>query len=98
MNIIPHASHVVIRRDPAPQSSAGGIVLPEHAKEKPKEGTVIAVGPGKILERGRQQVMQLAVGDRVLFTSHAGTDLRVAGTDLVVMEEDDVLAVLESRP
>jgi chaperonin GroES len=94
--IIPLGSHVVLRRNPTPQQSAGGLALPTGARPKPLEGTVIAVGPGAVLKRGRRQAMQLAVGDRVLFASHAGTDIRVAGDEQVVIEECDVIARLET--
>ena len=96
MPVIPHGSHVVIRRDQPPQSTAGGIALPVAAQVRPIEGVVIAVGPGREMKRGRRQAMQLAVGDRVVFHSYAGTDLRVAGEHITVLEECDVIAQLVS--
>ncbi len=93
--IKPVGSHVIVERAEAAAKSAGGIVLPENAKDKPKEGTVIAVGNGKMMEDGKRQVMQLKAGDRVLFTSYAGTEVKVAGEEYLVMEETDVLAVIE---
>jgi chaperonin GroES len=92
--ITPLGSHIVIKRSPVEQTSRGGIVLPDTGKVKPKEGTVLAVGPGRVLKGARRQQMEVSIGDRVLFNSYAGTDLRVAGDELVVIEEHDVLAKL----
>ncbi|MBA3708371.1 MAG: co-chaperone GroES [Planctomycetes bacterium] len=94
-NIKPIGSHVIVQRSSAADVSKGGIVLPEKAKDKPKEGTVLAVGNGKMLEDGKRQSMQVKSGDRVLFSSYAGTEVKVAGEDYVVMEESDILAVIE---
>jgi chaperonin GroES len=93
--IQPLGSHVIVQRSTPAEQSKGGIVLPEKAKDKPKEGTVVAVGNGKVLEDGKRQTMQLKAGDRVLFTSYAGTEVKVSGDELVVMEESDILAVIE---
>jgi chaperonin GroES len=93
--IKPIGSHVIIQRSEPSAKSAGGIVLPENAKDKPKEGKVIAVGNGKVLEDGKRQVMQLKSGDRVLFTSYSGSEIKVSGQDYLVMEESDILAVIE---
>jgi chaperonin GroES len=92
--IKPIGSHVIVRRSSASDTSSGGIVLPEKAKDKPTEGTVVAVGNGKVLEDGKRQVMQLKAGDRVLFTSYAGSEIKVGDEDLMVMEETDILAVI----
>ncbi len=92
--IKPVGSHVIIQRSEPSAKSAGGIVLPEKAKDKPKEGKVIAVGNGKVMEDGKRQSMQLKSGDRVLFTTYSGTEIKVAGEDYIVMEESEILAVI----
>lgn len=92
--IKPVGSHVIIQRSSPSDKSTGGIVLPEKAKDKPKEGKVIAVGNGKVMEDGKRQAMQLKSGDQVLFTSYAGTEIKVAGEDYIVMEESEILAVI----
>jgi chaperonin GroES len=94
-NIKPIGSHVIVQRSNAADVSKGGIVLPEKAKDKPKEGTIIAVGNGKMLEDGKRQQMQVKAGDRVLFSSYAGTEVKVAGDEYLVVEETDILAVIE---
>jgi chaperonin GroES len=91
----PIGSHIIVQRASAAEKSAGGIIIPEKGKEKPKEGKVIAVGNGKMMEDGKRQAMQLKAGDRVLFSSYAGTEVKVAGEDYLVMEETDVFAVIE---
>ncbi len=94
-DIKPIGSHVIVQRSSAADVSKGGIVLPEKAKDKPKEGKVIAVGNGKVLEDGKRQTMQLKAGDRVLFSSYAGNEVKINGDDLLVIEESEVLAVIE---
>jgi chaperonin GroES len=91
----PIGDHVLVKRLEAEAKSAGGIVLPDTAKEKPKEGRVIAVGDGKTLEGGKKTEFQVKKGDRVLFTSYAGTEITIEGQEYVVMSEDDILAVIE---
>lgn len=91
----PIGSHIIVQRASAAEKSAGGIIIPEKGKEKPKEGKVVAVGNGKMMEDGKRQAMQLKAGDRVLFSSYAGTEVKVAGEDYLVMEETDVFAVIE---
>jgi len=93
--IKPIGSHVIVQRSSAADVSKGGIVLPEKAKDKPKEGTIVAVGNGKMLEDGKRQQMQVKTGDRVLFSSYAGTEVKVAGDEYLVVEETDILAVIE---
>jgi chaperonin GroES len=93
-NIKPVGSHVIVQRASASEKSAGGIVLPEKAKDKPTEGKVIAVGNGKVMEDGKRQTMQLKAGDRVLFTTYGGQEIKVEGESYLVMEESDVLAVI----
>lgn len=90
----PLGSHVIVTRASAAEKSTGGIIIPEKAKDKPKEGKVVAVGPGKVLEDGKRQEMQLKVGDRVLFSSYAGTEVKINGEEYLVMEESDVFGVI----
>lgn len=94
-NLQPIGSHVIVQRSTASEKSLGGIIIPEKAKDKPKEGKVIAVGPGKVMEDGKRQVMQVKPGDRVLFSSYAGTEVKIQGEEYLVMEESDIYAVIE---
>lgn len=91
--IKPLGNRVLIQRSKA-QTTKGGILLPDSAQEKPKEGVVIAVGPGKIDEHGKQETLQLKVGDRVLFSSYAGTEVKGDNEEMLIMSEDDILGVL----
>lgn len=94
MRIEPLGDKVVIKRMEADETTAGGIVLPESAREKPKQGRVLSVGNGKLLDNGSRSKLQLGEGDRVLFTSYAGTEIEIDGDKLLIMSESDVLAVL----
>ncbi|HEV8051740.1 MAG TPA: co-chaperone GroES [Parachlamydiaceae bacterium] len=91
--IKPLGNRVLIKRSKAP-TTKGGILLPDSAQEKPKEGEVIAVGPGKIDENGVKEAMQLKVGDRVLFSSYAGTEVKNDDEEMLILSEDDILGVL----
>jgi chaperonin GroES len=91
----PLGSHVIVQRSTPAEVSKGGIVLPEKAKDKPKEGKVIAIGNGKMLEDGKRQKMQVKAGDRVLFSSYAGTEVKSNGEEFLVMEESDIFAIVE---
>ena len=93
-NLKPIGSHIIIQRSTPAEVSKGGIIIPEKGKEKPKEGKVVAIGNGKVMEDGKRQAMQLKSGDQVLFTSYAGTEIKVAGEDYIVMEESEILAVI----
>lgn len=95
MGVQPLGDKILVKRLEAQDVTKGGIVLPDSAKEKPKEGTVVAVGPGKVVDDGTRGTMQLKKGDRVLFTSYAGTEIKADGEEYLVMSEDDVLAVVE---
>jgi chaperonin GroES len=95
MNVRPIGDRVIVRRVEADQKTKGGIVLPDTAKEKPKEGKVVAVGPGKILDNGKTSSMSLNEGDKIIFSSYAGTEVKIDGEEYLIMKEDDVLAVLE---
>ena len=91
--IRPLGNRVLIQRSKAP-TTKGGILLPDSAQEKPKEGVVVAVGPGKIDEHGNKETMQLKVGDRVLFSSYAGTEVKDDEQEMLILSEDDILGVL----
>ena len=94
MKIKPLGDKVVVKRLEAEERTKGGIVLPDTAKEKPKEGKVIAVGEGKLLESGERADFQVKKGDRVLFASYAGTEITVDGEELLILSEDDILAIV----
>ncbi len=94
MSIKPLGDKIVVERLEAEEKTSGGIVLPDAAKEKPKEGKVIAVGEGKLLENGKRAKFQVKKGDRILFSSYAGTEVTVDGKEYLVMSEEDVLAVV----
>lgn len=91
--IRPLGNRVLIQRA-KPQTTKGGILLPDTAHEKPKEGTVIAVGPGKIDEQGNKEPMQLKAGDKVLFSAYAGTEVKGHDEELLIMAEDDILGII----
>ncbi|MFQ5488619.1 MAG: co-chaperone GroES, partial [Gammaproteobacteria bacterium] len=93
MNIRPLHDRVIIRRKEEEQTSPGGIVIPDTAAEKPVRGEVIAVGNGKLLENGDLRPLDVQVGDEVLFGKYSGTEVKVHGEELVVMREDDIMAV-----
>ena len=95
MNIRPLHDRVIIRRMEEERMSAGGIVIPDSATEKPIKGEVIAVGKGKILDSGEVRALDLKAGDKVLFGKYSGTEVKVEGEDLLVMKEDEVMAVIE---
>jgi chaperonin GroES len=94
MPIVPLNDKIVVERLEADDRTAGGILLPDTAKEKPKQGKVLSVGEGKLLDTGKRAAFQVKAGDRVLFTSYAGTEVSLDGKDYLVMTEDDVLAVV----
>jgi chaperonin GroES len=96
MKIRPLHDRVVIRRMEEERTSAGGIVIPDSATEKPAEGEVVAVGKGKILENGDVRPLDVKIGDKVLFGKYGGTEVKVGGEDLLVMREDDITAVVEA--
>ncbi|MFT7234958.1 MAG: chaperonin GroES [Methylophagaceae bacterium] len=95
MNIRPLHDRVIIRRMEEETMSAGGIVLPGSASEKPDRGEVIAAGKGRITDSGEVRAMDVAVGDKILFGKYAGTEIKVDGEELLVMREDDIVAVIE---
>jgi len=95
MKIRPLHDRVVVRRMEEERTTAGGIVIPDSATEKPIRGEVIAVGLGKKLDNGDAQALDVKVGDKVLFGKYSGTEVKVEGEELVVMREDDIMGVIE---
>ncbi|MDY0066637.1 MAG: co-chaperone GroES [Steroidobacteraceae bacterium] len=95
MKIRPLHDRVIIKRLEEERTSPGGIVIPDSATEKPIKGTVIAVGKGKILENGEVRPLDVKTGDHVLFGKYSGTEVKVDGEELLVMREEDVMAVIE---
>jgi len=95
MKIRPLADKVLVERIEAESKTAGGIVLPDTAKEKPQRGKIVAVGEGKVLDDGSRRQMQVKKGDLVLFTSYAGSEIKVDGKEYLIMDESDVMAVIE---
>ncbi len=96
MQLKPLDDRVVVRITEAETTTAGGIVLPDAAQEKPQRGEVIAVGPGRLLESGERAELSVAVGDQVLFGKYGGTDIEVDGEEVMVLRESDVLAKIVS--
>jgi chaperonin GroES len=96
MKIRPLHDRVVIKRTEEDSTSAGGIVIPDSASEKPSKGEVIAVGNGKILDSGDVRGLDLKVGDKVLFGKYSGTEVKVDEEDLLVMREDDIMAIIDA--
>ena len=95
MKIKPMNDRVLVLRVQEEQKTAGGIIIPDTAKEKPQEGKVVALGPGKVADDGKRTALEVKVGDRVLFGKYAGTEIKIDGVEHVFMREDDILGVLE---
>jgi chaperonin GroES len=97
MNLRPLGDRIIVRRHPEETKTAGGIVLPDTAKKKPQKGTVLAVGPGKLLKDGTRRGLQVKEGDTILFTAWAGDEFKDRSKDetILVMHEEDVLAVID---
>ena len=95
MTVVPLNDKIVVKRLEAEEKTAGGIVLPDTAKERPQQGKVLSLGDGKRLDNGRRASFQVKEGDRVLFTSYAGNEVTIDGEELLIMTEDDILAVVE---
>ncbi|MHC4658207.1 MAG: co-chaperone GroES [Planctomycetota bacterium] len=95
MKIRPLADKVLVQRLEAETKTAGGIVLPDTAKEKPQRGKIVSVGQGKLLDDGTRKKMQVKKGDTVLFTSYAGTEIKIDGKEYLIMDESDIMAVIE---
>ena len=95
MKIRPLNDRVLVTRVAEEKKTAGGIIIPDTAKEKPQEGKVVAVGPGKTNEQGERTPLQVKAGDRILFGKYAGTEIKIDGEEQIFMREDDILAVLK---
>ena len=94
--IRPLGQNVLLRRLEAEEKTRGGIILPDSAKEKPREGEVIAIGEGEIGKDGKRKDFQVKKGDRVIFSSYSGTEIKVGGDDFLIIGEDDILGVVEA--
>ncbi len=92
INLKPLDDRVVVEPVEAEEKTAGGIVLPDTAKEKPQRGTVLAVGPGKLLDNGQRSPMSVAVGDEVIYGKYSGTDIEIDGREIKILRESDILA------
>ncbi|MGC4028833.1 MAG: co-chaperone GroES [Steroidobacteraceae bacterium] len=97
MKIRPLHDRVIVKRLEEERTSAGGIIIPDSATEKPIQGKVVAVGKGKILDDGSVRALDLKVGDKILFGKYGGTEVKVDGEELLVMREEDVMAVIEGK-
>jgi chaperonin GroES len=97
MKIRPLHDRVIVKRLEEERTSPGGIVIPDTAAEKPVQGKIVAVGKGKILDDGQVRPLDVKIGDKILFGKYSGTEVRVDGDDLVVMREEDVMAVIEPK-
>ena len=97
MTIRPLADRLVVKRVAEEEKTKGGIFIPDTAKEKPQEGKVVAVGKGKVNDDGKLTPLDVKVGDRILFGKYSGSEIKLEGDELLIMREDDILGVLESK-
>lgn len=97
MNIRPLQDRVLVKRIPEEEQTKGGILIPDSAREKPMEGKVISVGNGKILENGSKITPEVKAGDRILFGKYAGTEVKIDGEEHLILREEDILGVVESK-
>ena len=95
MKIRPFQDRILVKRVDSETKTASGIIIPDNAKEKPLEGSIVAVGKGKILENGSVRPMELKAGDKILFGKYAGTEVKIDGVEHLILREDDVLGVIE---
>lgn len=95
MKIRPLHDRVIVKRIEEEETTKGGIIIPDTAKEKPSEGKIVAVGKGKVLENGEVQALDVKKGDRVLFGKYAGTEIKIEGEEHLIMREDDIIAIVE---
>ena len=95
MKIRPLHDRVIVKRIEEEETTKGGIIIPDTAKEKPAEGKVVAVGDGKILENGKKQPLEVKKGDKVLFGKYAGTDINIEGEEHLIMREEDIIAIMD---
>ncbi|MCA3010332.1 MAG: co-chaperone GroES [Phycisphaerales bacterium] len=96
MTVTPLGDRVLVKRVAADDKTKGGIILPDTAKEKPREGIVVSVGNGKLLDNGSRQTMSVKKNDRVLFSSYAGSEIKLDGEELLILGEDEILAIIEN--
>jgi chaperonin GroES len=96
MKIRPLNDRILVKRLEEEGKTAGGIIIPDSAKEKPAEGEIVAVGPGKMNDKGERTAMDVKPGERVLFSKYGGTDVKIEGDDYLIMREDDILGVVEN--
>jgi chaperonin GroES len=94
LQLKPLADRVVLKKLDAEDKTSGGIVLPDTAKEKPQQGEILAVGPGRVDDKGNRQPMEVKVGDKVLFAKYSGTEVKIEGVEYLIMTERDILAVV----
>ncbi len=94
-NIKPLEDRILVRPEEGEETTASGIVIPDTAKEKPQEGTVLAAGPGRILDDGKREAMDVQEGQKVLYAKYAGTEFKVEGEDLLIVSQKDILAIVE---
>ena len=97
MKIRPLHDRVIVKRLEEERTSPGGIVIPDSAAEKPSQGKIVAIGKGKILEDGSVRALDVKVGDKILFGKYSGTEVKIDGDDLLVMREEDIMAVIEGK-
>ena len=95
MKVRPLHDRLIVKRIDEEDKTAGGIIIPDTAKEKPQEGRVIAVGPGKVNKDGKVTPLDVEKGDRVLFSKYSGTEIKIDGEDRLIMREDDILAIID---
>jgi chaperonin GroES len=95
MKVIPLGDKVVVKRLESETRTSGGIVLPDSAKEKPQQGRVLSVGDGRLLDDGKRCRCQVQEGDRIIFTNWAGTEIKVDGEEILILKEEDILAVMD---
>ena len=93
--VTPLGDRVLVKRVEADEKTKGGIILPDTAKEKPREGIVVAVGKGKLLDNGERQEISVKVKDRVLFSSYAGSEIKLDGEEMLILGEDEILAIID---
>jgi chaperonin GroES len=95
MKVRPLADRLLVKREEPSETVRGGIIIPDTAKEKPQEGKVVAVGPGRVDENGKRIALEVKKGDRILMGKYAGTEVKIEGEEHLILREDDVLAVIE---
>ena len=94
MNVQPLSDRILVRRVEEQETVRGGIIIPDTAKEKPQEGEIVAIGPGRLTEEGKRIVMEVKKGDRVLVGKYSGTDVKIDGTEYTILREEEVLGIL----